>query len=113
MALQPELTAAEGQQLANVTLKILQSQRSDDVFNTFWKQVLKKADEYDVGEPTLPRKRKMPKRFEEWKAAHEFPQTGKDLDRKRWRVRSDYQLHQQPIQPGQLSDIQTFAGTVT
>ena len=45
---------------------------------------MKKANEYDVGEPRLLRKRKMPKRFEEEKAAHEFPQTEKDLYRKRY-----------------------------
>ena len=70
---QPALSAAEGQQLAKVTLKVLQSQRSDDVFNTFWEQVLKKADEYNVGEPTLPRKQKNAKALQRRKSCSRVP----------------------------------------
>ena len=38
--------------------------RNGDTFQKFWEEVRNKAEEVDIGEPVLSRRRKTPKRFE-------------------------------------------------
>ena len=45
--------------------------RSDVSFDLFWQKVLKFAEPYDI-EPTLPRKRKQPRPYEDGDAESEF-----------------------------------------
>ena len=75
------LSAAEGQECAHITVKTLQSLRSDNMFELFWNKVTMTAKNHDLNSPTLPRRRKTPKRFETGTAAAEFPVSPRDYFR--------------------------------
>ncbi|KAH3882842.1 hypothetical protein DPMN_006787 [Dreissena polymorpha] len=57
------------------TLKTL---RNEKAFNRFFDDVNQKADILDVDEPSMPRKRKVPKRFQLGDAEHVFPDSMAD-----------------------------------
>ncbi len=59
------LSAAEGQQIAKMTIQTLKSLRTDSSFDLFWSKIRKKAADLDVDEPQLPRRRRIPPRFDE------------------------------------------------
>ena len=59
------MSAAEGQEIAHMTVQTLKTLRSDQSFDVFWSKVNQFASSRDVNEPQLPRKRKTPRRFEE------------------------------------------------
>ena len=71
------LSAAEGQQVATMTVATLQSLRSDDQYNLFWTNVIQKSEQLGVDEPRLPRKRKTPRRFDDGRSAGDFASTPK------------------------------------
>ena len=71
------MSAAEGQQIAAMTVATLNSMRSDDQFDHFWDQTLLKAQELSVNEPQLPRQRKVPRRYDNGTACGDFPSTPK------------------------------------
>ena len=57
-------SAAEGQQLVKMTTTTLQSIRSEEMFKLFWQKTVIQANALDIEEPTLPRVRKAPRRYE-------------------------------------------------
>ena len=59
-----QMSAAEGQQVASLTVRTLTSLREDGQFELFWTKVTTLADAAGVHEPVLPRCCKAPKRFE-------------------------------------------------
>lgn len=59
----PQLTSVEGQEIAKLTVKTLQSICSESAFDAFWQTVQQRRQSLDVEEPVLPRKRKTPRRF--------------------------------------------------
>ena len=59
-----ELSAAEGQYLAELVLETLRKDRCEEKFSLFWDSVLIKMKGLDIEEPILPRKRKLPIRFQ-------------------------------------------------
>lgn len=61
----PNLSSVEGHEIAMLTVKTLQTLRSVENFNLFWKKVELRRSEWDVEEPQLPRRRKTPRRYEE------------------------------------------------
>ena len=67
-----DTSAAQGQQVAELVKKTLESLRADTHASSFWKCVTTKATKLDVSEPCLPRKRKRPARCEDGEAAAEF-----------------------------------------
>ena len=69
----PNLAAIEGEQIAQLTRSTLLLMRTDDNYELFWARLLKLHDEFAVGEPTMPRKRKAPARYEDGAASSEFP----------------------------------------
>ena len=69
------ISAAGGQKVSGLTLRTLEGIRSDDHFDLFWKLVLLKSRNLDISEPQLPRKRKVPKRFEVGEGEVHFPAT--------------------------------------
>ena len=69
------ISAAQGQQVAELVKKTLESLRADTHASSFWKCVTTKAAKLDVSEPCLPRKRKRPARYEDGEAAAEFCHT--------------------------------------
>ena len=67
-------------ELVNIVLVSLQTKQTDAEFDKFWNQLISEVSQLDVEEPTLPRKRKMPKRFDEDEfASHHFHETPRDI----------------------------------
>ena len=58
------MSAAEGQHVANLTVKVLEGMRSDEQFAAFYHTVVQKQTLVGVTAPSLPRKRRAPSRFE-------------------------------------------------
>lgn len=78
----PRLSAAEGQVLAENVIETIRKDRTDERFEIFWQSLIKRKEALpDVEEPMLPRKRKMPKRFED-ADTHHFPSMPEDHYRK-------------------------------
>ena len=77
-----DFSAAEGQITMEQTKRTLMSIRSDTSFDLFWEKVTSMASDSDVNDPVLPRRRKVPRRFEEGSAPPEYPSTPKDMYRK-------------------------------
>lgn len=61
----PNLSSVEGHEIAMLTVKTLQTLRSVENFDLFWKKVELRRSEWDVEEPQLPRRCKTPRRYEE------------------------------------------------
>ena len=76
-----DLSAAEGQSVAALTVTTLQSVRNDDMFELFWEKVQKECEKIDVEEPELPRARKTPKRYEIDQGDSSYPDSPKALYR--------------------------------
>ena len=78
-----DISAAEGQDTTTMTVKTLQSLRADDKFHFFWQKSILEANRLQVNEPALPRRRKVPRRFEEGREdTHSYPSTPEDHYRK-------------------------------
>ena len=71
----PSMSAAECQHLAEKTCSTLQRMRTKESFDMFWKNLLKRRSDLDIGEPKLPRPRKAPRRFEVGTGEGYHPQT--------------------------------------
>ena len=67
-----DLSAAEGQHIASLVKATLQSIHSTDRFDSFWKVLTKKAEQLNIDEPILPRKRRAPRRIEIGESPAEF-----------------------------------------
>jgi len=59
----PNATIAGGIQAATYTVNGLLEMKTEKCFNELWEAMLQKSQEYSLNEPTLPRLRKKPKRF--------------------------------------------------
>ncbi len=77
----PALSSTEGHEIAILTVKTLEGMRSDSNFDLFWKKVELRRAELDVGEAQVPRKRKVPKRYEQGSGEAEFHDSAKGLYR--------------------------------
>jgi len=73
----PNLTAAEGAKIADLTRSTLLKMRSDDNFYLFWARLLKVQEEFEVNEAVQPRKRRSLSRLDDCTAAPEFHSTPK------------------------------------
>lgn len=67
-----DISAAAGQDVAELTVKTLSSLRSEDKFDLFWEKLQLLTKDLDIGEPQLPRRRKTPRRYEIGSAEGEF-----------------------------------------
>ena len=77
-----EISAAEGQNVAGLVVKTLQSIRSDNSFKLFWEKTNKEANNLGVMEPLLPRQRKTPRRLDDGaSSSYNFPATSEDYYR--------------------------------
>ena len=72
------VSAAEGQEVARMTVQTLKSVRTAEKFTLFWTKVTELASKLGVDEPKLPRKRKAPQRFEGGAGESHFPITVED-----------------------------------
>ena len=55
------LSAAEGQHVAAMVVKTIESMRSEEAYKLFWDKVLLSIEALDVQQPQLPLRRKVPK----------------------------------------------------
>ena len=76
-----DLSAAESQSVAELTVTTLQSIRNDDMFELFWEKMQKECEKIDVEEPELPRARKTPKRYDIGQGDSSYPDSPKVLYR--------------------------------
>ena len=60
-----DLSAAAAKKGSVVIVSTLKELRSDSEFTKFWTDVCEKAVQLEVGQPILPRRRKLPKRLDE------------------------------------------------
>ena len=74
-------SASEGHMTAEQTKRTLASIRNEENFDNFWGKVSKLASEVDVNDPVLPRRKKVPRRFEEGTAPPEYHSDPKDMYR--------------------------------
>ena len=74
------MSAAEGQKIAVMTIRTLQSIRSEGNIQLFGKKVTKMASDLEVSDPVLPRQRKRPKRYEDGGEGY-FPENVEDFYR--------------------------------
>ena len=77
----PQLTSVEGQEIAALTVKTLQSIRTESAFDSFWSVEEQRRESLDLEMPSLPRRRKVPKRLDDGNAAPEYPSTAKNMYR--------------------------------
>ena len=75
------MSAAEGQKVADMTIRTLQSICSDVNFQLFWSLINQKASSLDIDEPVLPRQRKRPRRYEDGASEGDFPESVESLYR--------------------------------
>lgn len=64
------ISAAEGQQLAKLVIATLRSIREEDKYDLFWTKLLKFAEDNDVDDPQLPRRKRRPARLQDGDAGH-------------------------------------------
>jgi hypothetical protein len=76
------ISACEGQKLVSKTLTTFESMRSDECFDLFWEYVERRRSSVDVSPPTLPRRRKVPRRFEVGEGQAEHPEKVEDSFRR-------------------------------
>ena len=60
----PKLTANDAHTIADLTHKTLERLRNDKTFDMFWERVILRQTKLGLNEPTLPRKRHAPARYE-------------------------------------------------
>ena len=75
---QKTLSAAEGQQIARLTVEVLQSLQNSERFSAFYSRVVQEQIRFGVSDPCLPRKRHAPERFEDGSSAGYFHPTAED-----------------------------------
>ena len=61
----PKLSASEGQHIASMTVTTLETLKNETDFKLFWQKVNLLRASFDIEEPKLPWKRRVPTRFEE------------------------------------------------
>ncbi len=78
------LSAAEGQYIAQMAVATLKSVRNEESFDLFWQKVNSRASQLDVGEPQLPRRRRLPRRLDDGLSAAEFHDSPKIFYRQQY-----------------------------
>ena len=62
----------EAQTVVAMTVKTLESLRTEEKFKLFWTNIVKKSDELSVDDPALPRRRKTPRKHEIGQSTGDF-----------------------------------------
>lgn len=78
------VSAAEGQEIARMTVETLNSIRSGESFDLFWAKVSSTAESLDVGKPQLPRRHKVPKRIDDGTSTGDFHSSPKEYYRQHY-----------------------------
>ena len=66
------ISAAEGQEVGKMVIVTLAILRTEESYSLFWKKVESMASSVTVGEPQLPRRRRLPTRYEDGMGSYEF-----------------------------------------
>ena len=66
------ISAAEGQGVAQMVIATICTLQTEESFSLFWKKVEGIAKSVTVAEPQLPRRRRLPTRYEDGMASYEF-----------------------------------------
>ena len=74
----PKLSSTQGYEIAMLTVKRLRSIRSESDFNLFWEKVEIGRHSFAIKDPCLPRKSKVPQRYESGSGEAQFHSTAKD-----------------------------------
>ena len=69
------LSAAESHRIGVMTVETIVKMRTDECFDMFWESVKRNAGLVHVAEPRLPRRRRMPQRYETGTATAHFHAT--------------------------------------
>ena len=69
------MSACEGQGIVRRTVQSLQSIRTDENFDLFWQYLERTCSKVNVSTPTLPCRKRVPRRFEMGEGAPEYPDT--------------------------------------
>lgn len=77
-----KMSAVSGQRVAKLTADILQKMRNDNGFKSFYAAIINKGRSLPISEPTLPRKRRVPARFEVGSGAPTYPSSPEDYYRR-------------------------------
>ena len=99
----PSLSAADGQQLAQLTCNTLERLRNQECFSLLWSKVSGMQEKLHIDEAVLPRKRKAPQRYEVGDGQGTFLETVQDYFRTEYYVVIDAALactRQRFNQPG-------------
>ena len=72
------MSAAEGQQVALMTVQTINSIRTEESFDLFWLKVNRFIEDHDISKPELPRQRKRPRRYEEGSHYGDFHESPKE-----------------------------------
>ena len=78
------ISAAEGQEIARITVETLNSIRSGESFDLFWAKVSSTAESLDVGKPQLPRRHKVPKKIDDGTSTGDFHSSPKEYYRQHY-----------------------------
>ena len=80
-----QMSSVEAQSIARATVKTLQSMRTDDQFDLFYKKVNQFAQAHDISSPSLPRRRKVPKKIQSYfGAAEHHPKSAEEDYRQKY-----------------------------
>lgn len=74
----PDLSNVEGHRIAMLVVETLKGIRTDTSFDAFWEKIELSRISLDLDEPSLPRKRKTPARFQLGDGDYHFPASPKD-----------------------------------
>ena len=67
-----DISAAEGENVAMKTVQAISQMRTDNCFALFWEKITKNSKAVSVEEPCLPRRRRVPTRYELGNASTEY-----------------------------------------
>lgn len=81
---QPKLSNVEGHHIAMLVVETLKGLRNDTSFDTFWEKVEQIRESLGLDEPSLPRKRKTPARFQVGDGDGYIPSSPKDEYRRKY-----------------------------
>ncbi len=81
---QPQPSNVEGHHIAILVVEILKGLRNDTSFYTFWEKVVHIRESMGLNEPSLPRKRKTPARFQVGDGDGYIPSSPKDEYRRKY-----------------------------
>ena len=58
------ISAPEGQRVAQLTVTVLENMRTSEAFSLLWESFKRKSSVLEIEEPSLPRRRRAPRRYE-------------------------------------------------